>query len=190
MSAKRIFDVVIASFLLVLFAPLLIVISLLVRLDSPGPILFKQRRLGRNRMPFVILKFRTMHNGAEHFGCQTQRGDERITRIGRFLRRPYLDELPQLWNIVKGEMSLVGPRPLSPELVRQIETEIPDQGERFTLLPGLTGPTQVVGRMEVLSGGPRQAFLLDLAYTKNRTLFLDITLLAKTAFTICKMKGI
>jgi lipopolysaccharide/colanic/teichoic acid biosynthesis glycosyltransferase len=195
MSAKRVFDIVISALLLLLCLPLLAGIACLIWLDSPGPAIFKQRRYGRNRIPFMVFKFRTMQIGAEKFGVPTVKNDWRITRIGKFLRRAHLDELPQLWNVVKGEMSMVGPRAISMEGVAQVGAKLLDHekryyGHRFDVLPGITGPVQVLGREKAFSGGIRQALSLDLAYVKNHDLLLDIKIILKTALAVCKLQGI
>ncbi|HUC31514.1 MAG TPA: sugar transferase [Candidatus Paceibacterota bacterium] len=179
-SAKRIFDVVISSFFLLLFSPLLACIACLVWLDSFGPIIFKQKRVGRHKMPFIIFKFKTMQDG----------GDKRVTKFGKVLRRTHLDELPQLWNVVRGEMSLVGPRPLILEHVAEIEAELSDYNARFVVLPGMTGFVQIAGRMETLRGGINEALLLDLAYIKDHNFFLDIIIIAKTVLAVFKLQGI
>ena len=134
-----------AAPLLVLTAPVILAAIVLVRLTSAGPGIYSQTRLGLNRRPFTIYKIRTMGNNVEARGgirWATSR-DPRVTRIGRFLRATHVDELPQLWNVLRGEMALVGPRPERPEIIAQIEPLIPGYGVRLTVLPGVTGLAQV-----------------------------------------------
>jgi len=183
---KRTLDVVLAGAGLVLFAPLLGFIALVIRLDSPGPILFRQERVGRGGERFVLLKFRSMREDAD---CIVQellalneasgpifkiRNDPRMTRVGRFLRRSSLDELPQLWNVLRGEMSLVGPRPPLPREVDQYE---PWQLRRLEAAPGLTGLWQVSGRSELSFD---EMVMLDLYYVENWSLALDLRILVRT----------
>ena len=192
---KRALDLVIASACLVLASPILLVTWVLVRLTTPGPALFRQQRVGRNGRTFVLYKFRTMHNGCadgvhRDYVCKLltedqppvggQNGsykleaDARITGIGRFLRKSSIDELPQLFNILKGEMSLVGPRPALPW-----EAELFDvaYARRFIVAPGLTGLWQVSGRNRLTM---KQGLDLDIEYVDNRSLGLDLKILLKT----------
>ncbi|MBC7224387.1 MAG: sugar transferase [Anaerolineae bacterium] len=183
--AKRGLDVVLAALGLVLAAPLMACIALAIRLNSPGPVLFVQWRAGKDKRPFRMLKFRTMVDGAEAMlpALLAERGlrepvlkvpdDPRVTRVGRFLRATGLDELPQLWNVLKGEMSLVGPRP---EEWRLVPFYGPQHEARFSVRPGLTGPVQVRG--PVLSLEERAA--LELAYVRNWSLWEDLKLLLQT----------
>ena len=183
LDGKDILDRVLASLGLVSFLPLLLVIALAVCLDSKGPALFRQTRTGRNGKPFRIYKFRTMtvqENGP--VAQQARRGDTRLTRIGRILRQTSLDELPQLLNVIWGEMSLVGPRPHALAHDEHYGREIPDYVGRFAVKPGLTGWAQVNGSR---GGTPTLADMgrrvdLDLWYIQNRTLALDLTILART----------
>ena len=187
---KRAFDVVVAASLLVLTLPVLLACALAVRLGDGGPVLFRQRRVGLGGREFTMVKLRTMVADAERLVLDlTDRniadgllfkveGDPRVTTVGRFLRRTCLDELPQLWNVLKGDMSLVGPRPLP---VRAEEFRGRDAG-RHAVRPGLTGPWQV-------AGGPRvpyrQMIDLDLAYIEGWTLRRDLALLVRTVPAVC-----
>ncbi|HMC41506.1 MAG TPA: exopolysaccharide biosynthesis polyprenyl glycosylphosphotransferase [Acidimicrobiales bacterium] len=185
LPGKRIFDLVLASLALVAFAPVLAVVAIAIRLDDKGPVFYRQRRVGRQGRLFGMLKFRSMVVGADRLIIDLRhrnvtdgllfklRDDPRVTRVGRFIRRTSMDELPQLWNVIKGEMSLVGPRPLpvSP-------TEFgPIDNERHRVLPGITGYWQ-------LAGGPgltyQEMVKLDLAYIQNWSLWLDVRLLLRT----------
>lgn len=174
---KRLFDIACAATALVLLVPLLLVLALWVRLDSPGPVLFRQQRVGRGGRPFAILKFRTMQVNAEAAGLQITVGqDPRITRTGRWLRRSKLDELPQLLNVLRGEMSLIGPRPCL-----QYEYEHFDEWHklRFQITPGMTGLWQVLGRnkQDVTFN---DSVMLDLYYIQHCSLWLDLKIILKT----------
>ncbi|MGC8839512.1 MAG: sugar transferase [Anaerolineae bacterium] len=184
-------DLVLAAVGLVAAAPLMACIALAIKLDSPGPVLFRQWRAGKDKKPFRMLKFRTMVDGAEAMlpDIIAERGlqepvlkvpdDPRVTRVGRFLRATGLDELPQLWNVLRGEMSLVGPRP---EEWRLVPYYGPHHEARFSVRPGLTGPVQVRG--PVLSLEERAA--LELAYVRNRSLWEDLKLLLQTVPKVLK----
>lgn len=200
----RILDVMGALVLLVLLMPLIVVIAVLIRLDSPGPVVFRQRRLGRAQRPFTVNKFRTMKRDAREdvhrafvlgliageTPSETEAGprfklssDQRVTRIGRFLRRSSLDELPQLWNVLCGHMSLVGPRPPIPYEVEHYPREWLG---RFAVRPGLTGLWQVSGRSEL----PLQDMIkLDIEYVCRRSLWLNISILARTVPTVLSLRG-
>jgi len=162
---------------LLLLAPLLLLLALLVRLDSPGPVLFRQQRVGRGGKPFWILKFRTMVVEAERLGgYATLSGDPRITRVGRWLRRSSLDELPQLVNVVRGDMSLVGPRPDVP--AQQCLYAPRDWQLRCSVRPGITGLAQV--RLRSLATY-EQRLELDLCYARKHNFLLDLLVLIQTA---------
>ena len=182
-AVKRILDVCLATALLVLLAPLLIVIAILVRHGSPGPALFIQQRVGMNGRIFNLYKFRTMLVDAPAYDyCPTDPSDTRITAVGRFLRRSSLDELPQLLNVLKGEMSLVGPRPEMPFIV---ESYTPRQRGRLRVKPGLTGLWQLSADRAYLI---HENIEYDIYYIKNRGLFMDIAILIHTLFFA--MRGI
>jgi exopolysaccharide biosynthesis polyprenyl glycosylphosphotransferase len=183
---KRAIDVAGAAIGLVLLAPILGVVALLVKFTSPGPVLFAQRRIGRNNHPFRMLKFRTMYEGSDRLKAELEHlneaaapmfkiaRDPRVTPVGRFLRRTSLDELPQLWNVLVGEMSLVGPRPLVPSEDAHV---IGWHRDRLDLTPGLTGPWQVMGRTSI----PFQEMIkLDYLYVAEWSLWNDIKLLLRT----------
>ena len=203
---KRLVDLAIAAPLLVVLAPLMLLIALLVRLDSPGPALFRQTRTGRRGAPFTILKFRTMRMTA-HWrdtadapgeSCashsfqislrriQTSDGASCITRSGRFLRRSSLDELPQLLNVLRGEMSLVGPRPHMPELDALFRLHLPHIGRRYAVSPGMTGLAQISGERGPTPDVAAMAARLDrdLAYIRAWSLWRDLTILAKTPWRL------
>lgn len=178
-ALKRFFDFIVAALLLLLLSPGLLLLWLLIRLDSPGPAFFRQPRLGRHGRVFEILKFRTMVDGAEKQGSGvfTSRSDPRITRVGQLLRRSSLDELPQLVNIVRGEMSFVGPRPPVPYHPHRYEDYSPEQRRRFSVRPGITGYAQVLGRNR-LEWSERIAY--DLEYLDSWSLLLDAQIVLRT----------
>jgi exopolysaccharide biosynthesis polyprenyl glycosylphosphotransferase len=190
---KRAADVLLASTLLLLTLPLMLVVAAAIRLDSPGPILFRQRRVGRNGTLFTILKFRSMTHedrrdlrlvaDADGTLRHKVRNDPRVTRVGRWLRRTSLDELPQLLNVVAGQMSLIGPRPELPEIVTTYE---PWQHRRHLVRPGLTGWWQVSGR----SDRPmHENTELDLYYVNNLSLWLDLLIVLKTFRAVVRGSG-
>jgi exopolysaccharide biosynthesis polyprenyl glycosylphosphotransferase len=191
-ALKRAMDLVLAAGLLCVFAPLLLLIAVLIRLDSPGPILFRQMRLGLNGRPFDILKFRSMsvlENGDRI--VQATRNDPRITRVGRILRKTSLDELPQLVNVLKGEMSLVGPRPHARAHDEHYEKLIEIYRLRQTVKPGITGWAQVHGlRGETPTlASMRSRVEHDVWYARNISLALDIEILVRTAFEIFRHRN-
>jgi len=171
-------DFVMALVFLVLSAPIMLAIAVAVRFDSPGPVLFRQQRVGRAGETFGILKFRTMRVDAEEAGAQfAQENDPRITRVGHFLRKSRLDELPQLINVVRGEMSFVGPRPERPEFVANLQEEIPYYYLRTVIRPGITGWAQIRYPYGETKKQHREKLEHDLYYIKNMSLALD-TLIA------------
>lgn len=175
-GVKRLFDVAMAALALVALGPLLFVIALAVRLGSPGPVLFRQIRIGRQEMPFTMLKFRSMIVGAPAQGpYYTARGDPRITRVGRVLRRTSLDELPQFVNVLRGDMSLVGPRPDVPEQMALYTDE--ERRLRHTVRPGITGWAQVRCRNE---GGDDLRKALDMEYVRQAGFWFDLKILLMT----------
>jgi exopolysaccharide biosynthesis polyprenyl glycosylphosphotransferase len=194
-TAKRVLDVLVAFWLLVALAPVLTVIALLVRLDSPGPVIFRQIRVGRNGRYFRFLKFRGMVEDAEarlrEVECFNEadgpifkmREDPRVTRVGRVLRRTSLDELPQLWNVLRGEMSLVGPRPPLPSEVDRYE---PWQRNRLLTKPGMTGLWQTSGRSDI---GFERMVQLDLQYIEHWSLWLDLRILLATIGVVFRGVG-
>jgi len=183
-AAKRIADVVIAAVLLVLALPLILIVSLLIRHQTGDSALFRQQRVGRGGRLFTLLKFRSMPSDADPYAeAPASDDDPRITRIGRWLRRYSLDELPQLWNIIRGDMSLVGPRPEMPFLVEQYE---PWQRRRLEVKPGLTGIWQILGRKDLPL---RDNIEYDFYYLTNRSLLLDLVILLKTVGAVVRGRG-
>lgn len=206
---RRTIDLVVAITALLVFSPLLIAIAIAIKLDSRGPVIFGQRRLGRDKTPFVTRKFRTMRSDCDqdvhrHFvqelisgkppapadtGAQSEplyklNGDDRVTRVGRVLRRTSLDELPQLWNVLRGHMSLSGPRP-----VLEYEAAVYPEwyGERFAVKPGMTGLWQVSGRNERTYD---EMVRLDIEYVRRRSIALDLSILVRTVWVVATRRGV
>jgi lipopolysaccharide/colanic/teichoic acid biosynthesis glycosyltransferase len=180
---QRIFDILAASVGLIVFSPVLIVVAILVGRHMGRPVLFRQIRPGRHGVPFRMIKFRTMRDAVDANGVPLSDA-ERLTRLGRFLRASSLDELPELWNVLKGEMSLVGPRPL---LMEYLPLYSPEQARRHEVRPGVTGWAQVNGR-NALSW--EEKFALDLWYVENRSLWLDLKIVWMTIRKVIKRDGI
>jgi lipopolysaccharide/colanic/teichoic acid biosynthesis glycosyltransferase len=201
---KRVFDVVVASVCLILAAPLLVVVAVVVRLTTPGPALFRQVRLGQGQRPFVLHKFRTMYADADddvhrkyvhelltldrpptggQRGLYKLEDDARITGIGRLLRRTSIDELPQLFNVIRGDMSLVGPRPMLPWEADLIG---PVHARRYLVSPGLTGLWQVSGRNSLTM---RQGLDLDIEYVDKKSFLFDLVILLKTVPVVLSTGG-
>ncbi len=180
---KRAIDVVISVVMLLILSPLFGVVSLVIKLTSSGPVFYRQVRIGKNGAEFTIFKFRTMFEGAEEETGATlaMEDDPRVTPVGRFLRKWRIDELPQLWNVLKGEMSLVGPRPERPEFVVEFSNKIPLYVERLRVRPGITGLAQVNGRYD---SAPEDKLRYDLAYIYNYSLFLDLKIIFLTVRVI------
>lgn len=178
---KRVLDIALSLSLLVFLAPLLAITALAVRLESPGPILYRQRRVGLNGRVFDVIKFRSMVRNAEANGPQyAATNDARVTRIGRFIRKFRIDEIPQAFNVLKGEMSFVGPRPERPEFVQTLEQEIPLYQCRHTVKPGITGWAQVKYEYAASVEGARQKLVYDLDYIRNYSLLLDLMIVVMT----------
>lgn len=179
--AKRLFDIIACSLGIILLSPFLLIIALLVKFTSPGPVIYKQKRVTRDEKIFTMYKFRSMRNdipeGAAHW---TEENDPRVTRIGRFLRKTSLDELPQLFNVIGGSMSLIGPRPERPELVEKFNREIPGYRMRHRVKAGISGWAQVNGWRGNTSLERRIEF--DLYYIRNWTLLFDIKIVLSTFF--------
>ncbi len=224
--AKRSTDIAGAILLLVLCSPILLAAAILVKLTSPGPVIYSQTRVGLNLrkksaadrrrsagghadavvdrrqpgrdrreassygMPFTIYKLRTMRTDAERHGARfASAGDSRITPVGRLLRRTRIDELPQLWNVLRGDMSLVGPRPERPEFMEQRSQQIPDFVDRLGLRPGLTGIAQVVNGYDNEIGGFRRKVAYDLLYLQNCCLLNDLRILWRTVRVVVSGDG-
>jgi lipopolysaccharide/colanic/teichoic acid biosynthesis glycosyltransferase len=183
---RRAFDIAVAGTALVLSAPLLALAAIAIRLESPGRVIYRQRRVGKDGHEFDVLKLRTMVDGAEHIGAglAVNQGDARITRVGRILRRTSLDELPNLVNVLRGEMAIVGPRPTLPWQVAQYTER--ERG-RLAIRPGITGWAQVNGRTALPWA---QRIELDLWYIEHRTWWLDLKILWRSARQVLAGEGL
>ncbi|MCA9771938.1 MAG: sugar transferase [Myxococcales bacterium] len=215
-AAKRLVDLTLASAGLLILSPLMLIVALIIRLDSPGPVIYAQARVGQQRRrgqrpfrgsdhrvdnlmgtPFTIYKFRTMRQDAEAASgpVWARRKDPRITRIGKFLRRTRIDELPQLWNVVRGEMSFVGPRPERPHFVKQLIAEVPRYGERLVVTkPGITGLAQVSCSYDTSLASVRRKLRYDLHYCESlsslpRYLVMELKILWRTVETVLSGRG-
>lgn len=177
--------------LLVLTLPVMLVAALMVRLDSPGPVFYRQQRAGLNGRPFMLIKFRSMVVDAEACGTArwAQRRDTRITRVGAVIRPLRIDELPQLLNVLRGEMSLIGPRPERPVFVEQLAEVIPHYLERSVVKPGITGWAQVNFPYGASVEDAREKLAYDLYYVKNRGLVLDVLILLSTVRVVLFREG-
>jgi exopolysaccharide biosynthesis polyprenyl glycosylphosphotransferase len=190
-AAKRVLDTAVALLLLLLTLPLMIMTAVLVRLDSPGPVLYRQTRVGLHGETFTLLKFRSMAIDAEAGGAPrwaTQQ-DPRITRVGNIIRPMRIDELPQLINVLRGEMSLIGPRPERPQFVDELARIIPFYRERAYVKPGITGWAQVNFPYGASVEDAVQKLSYDLYYVKNRSLLLDLLILLATIRVILFREG-
>lgn len=180
---KRIIDILGAGLGLVLLSPVLAILAYKIRREMGSPVLFRQTRPGRDGKPFQMIKFRTMRNAIDVSGRPLPDA-ERLTKLGRFLRSSSLDELPELWNVLKGEMSLVGPRPL---LMEYLPLYSPEQARRHEVRPGVTGWAQVNGRNAI---SWEEKFALDVWYVDNRSLWLDLKIVWLTIRKVIKRDGI
>lgn len=180
---KRTIDFIIAGVALIVLSPFLLITAILIKLDSKGPVIFKQERLGKNGVPFKIWKFRSMCVGAEKqgTGVYSYKGDARITKVGKIIRATSIDELPQLVNILKGDMALIGPRPALTYHPWPYEQYTEHQKHMFDVLPGVTGWAQVNGRKEV--PWPER-IELNVWYAKNMSLWLDLKIFFMTIFKV------
>ncbi|MDY6994358.1 MAG: sugar transferase [Pseudomonadota bacterium] len=196
LKLKRIFDIAVSGAALILLSPLLLLVTLFIRLDSKGPALFYQKRIGRYGVPFYMCKFRSMYSDAEQRKAALMKhnemkngvlfkmkNDPRVTRMGRFIRKYSIDEMPQLWNVLRGDMSLVGPRPPLPDEVAQYTRY---QYQRLMVTPGITCIWQVSGRSELCFSKQVE---LDLRYIANQSFGKDIALLLMTIPAVLKAKG-
>ncbi|HEX5720329.1 MAG TPA: TIGR03013 family XrtA/PEP-CTERM system glycosyltransferase, partial [Thermoanaerobaculia bacterium] len=188
--SKRLLDIVAASVGLILALPFMMLVAIAVKLDSPGPIFFRQERIGRGRRPFTVYKFRSMKTDAEKDGpVWAKKEDPRVTRVGRFIRTTRLDELPQLWNVLVGDMSLVGPRPERDLFVQKLLEVSPYYGQRLVVRPGLTGWAQIKVPYASSFEESIEKLKYDLYYIKNMSLFLDISILLSTARIVLLGRG-
>lgn len=179
---KRCLDIILSGLLLLLFAIPMLVIAIAVKLSSPGPVLYRQERLGKHGKEITICKFRTMVSDSEIDAIRwSYDADPRVTSLGRFLRKYHIDELPQLWDVFRGALSFVGPRPERKVFYDAFETYIHGFSERLKVVPGLTGLAQVTGGSSM---PPEEKILCDVDYIKNRSLALDFKVLIKTVAVV------
>ena len=190
-TVKRLFDIVFAALLLILALPIMLVTAILIALEGGFPIFYRQERVGINGRLFNVIKFRSMGTDAEQDGKPrwATGNDCRVTRVGRFIRKTRIDELPQLINVLKGDMSMVGPRPERPYFVDQLTREIPFYAVRHSVKPGVTGWAQVRYHYGASVEDSAEKLQHDLYYVKNHTLFLDLVVLFETVGVVLTGKG-
>jgi sugar transferase (PEP-CTERM system associated) len=190
-AVKRLSDIVFSLAGLILAAPLMALVAVTLKLSSLGPVLYSQTRVGKDGVPFTIYKFRSMRVDAEAASgaVWSTENDPRVTRVGRFLRRTRLDELPQLWNVLKGDMSIVGPRPERPEFIASLTRQIPFYGQRHVVRPGLTGWAQVCHRYGASVGDAQEKLQYDLFYIKHMSIPFDVYIVLETVKTVLVRRG-
>jgi sugar transferase (PEP-CTERM system associated) len=190
-TVKRLFDLVSAAALIVLASPLMLITAIAIRLESPGPILYRQERVGLDGKSFDVVKFRSMRTDAEKDGVPrwASAGDSRVTRVGRVIRKVRVDELPQLFSVLMGKMSLVGPRPERPFFVEKLTQDIPFYAVRHSVKPGVTGWAQVSYQYGASQEDTIAKLQYDLYYVKNHSLFLDLVILFETIGVVLTGKG-
>ena len=184
---QRVLDIVLSILGLLVGIPLMIIFGILIKVEDNGPITYKQERIGKGGKKFYIYKLRSMRTDAEKFGAQwAEKDDPRITKVGKFIRKTRIDEIPQLFNILKGDMSIIGPRPERPSFTEEFNQEIPGFINRLAVKPGLTGWAQVNGGYEIT---PREKLIEDIYYIKNRSILLDLKILFKTVKVVLTGDG-
>ena len=190
-NVKRIFDLLCATVLIIVSAPIMLLAALVIKLESRGPLLYRQQRVGLNGTTFDVTKFRSMRTDAEKDGKPrwATANDDRVTRVGRIIRLLRIDELPQLFNVLKGEMSLVGPRPERPYFVEKLTQDIPFFAVRHSVKPGVTGWAQVRYKYGATVEDSLAKLQFDLYYVKNHSLALDIVVLLETVAVVLTGKG-
>jgi sugar transferase (PEP-CTERM system associated) len=190
-ATKRAFDVIVAMVVLILTLPITVIAAIVIRFDSPGAIFYRQERVGANGRSFSILKFRSMRSDAEKDGVArwAQSNDSRVTRVGKFLRRTRIDELPQIINVLVGDMSFVGPRPERPVFVGNLKQKIPYYDVRHRVKPGITGWAQINYPYGASDEDAKAKLAYDLYYVKNGNLFLDAVVLFQTARVVLWQEG-
>ncbi|MCH8021164.1 undecaprenyl-phosphate glucose phosphotransferase [candidate division KSB1 bacterium] len=188
---KRLMDIIISSAILIAFFPFWLFISIAIRLDSKGPVFYKQERVGKDGKKFMIYKFRSMiHDAESKTGPKwAQRKDPRITRAGKIIRKPRLDEVPQFFNVLKGEMSLIGPRPERPYFVEKFKREIPFYARRLGVKPGITGWAQIKGEYDTSMDNVKTKLQYDLFYLENMSLRMDLKVIINTIYVMLLGKG-
>ncbi len=188
---KRLMDIFISLLLLLITSPILIIAAVAIKIDSEGPVLFKQERLGQNGKPFKVLKFRSMIKDAEKYTgpVWSQKDDPRVTRLGKFVRKARIDEIPQMVNVLKGEMSLVGPRPEREFFVEKLSKEIPYYKRRLKVRPGVTGWAQIKHKYDESIEDVKIKLRYDLFYIENMSIRMDFKILLRTVFVVLFGKG-
>jgi sugar transferase (PEP-CTERM system associated) len=189
-AGRRAFSVIASIVCLLVLLPIMPLIALLIKLSSPGPVIYRQRRIGRDGRVFTCYKFRTMQEDAEASGAMwADEDDPRVTTVGRALRRMRLDEIPQLWNVLRGDMALVGPRPERIEFVEWLGTNIPYYYVRHVICPGITGWAQVCYRYGASLEDSKEKLKYDLYYIKNMSLFLDLAIILRSIKIVVLGRG-
>lgn len=189
-AAKRVFDILASALLLLLTFPLILLFAMLVKIDSKGPAFFRQTRVGLYGQDFAIIKLRSMRTDAEADGAKwASKNDPRVTRVGNFIRKVRIDELPQAWSVLKGDMSFVGPRPERPEFVADLEDQLPYYAERHMVKPGITGWAQINYPYGASIEDARHKLEYDLYYAKNYTPFLDLIIMLQTIRVVIWHEG-
>lgn len=184
---QRVLNIILSLIGLAIGIPLVIIFGIRIKIEDNGPITYKQERLGKGGKRFYIYKLRSMRTDAEKFGAQwAEKDDPRITKVGRFIRKTRIDEIPQLFNILKGDMSLIGPRPERPQFTEQFNKEIPGFINRLAVKPGLTGWAQVNGGYDMT---PAEKLVEDIYYIKNRSVLLDFKIIFKTVAVVLTGDG-
>ena len=184
---QRVLDIVLSVVGLLVGIPLIAIFGILIKLEDNGPITYKQERLGKGGKRFYIYKLRSMRTDAEKFGAQwAEKNDPRITKVGKFIRKTRIDEIPQLFNILKGDMSIIGPRPERPEFTQEFNEEIPGFINRLAVKPGLTGWAQVNGGYDIT---PQEKLVGDIYYIENRSILLDFKIILKTVKVVLTGHG-
>lgn len=189
--SKRAADIVLSFVMMVVLLPLIVIVAVLIKIDSKGPVLFSQDRVGEGRKEYMVYKFRSMVQDAEEKTgpVWAQDKDDRITRVGKLIRKWRIDEVPQLWNVFRGEMSFVGPRPEREYFIKQLDEVIPYYGQRFTVKPGLTGWAQVCLSYGASVEDAMEKLNYDLFYIKNMSIFMDLMILLRTVKTVLTGEG-
>lgn len=184
---KRIFDIVISFMALMVLLPVILLFALIVMIETPGSPFFLQERLGKNGRPFTIMKLRSMYSDAEKNGAQwAVKNDSRVTKVGKLIRQTRIDELPQLWNVLKGDMSIVGPRPERAVFIEEFQKTVPAFSQRLAVKPGLTGWAQINGGYELT---PAEKLELDLYYIHHTNIQFDVKIMIKTLRVIVTGDG-
>jgi sugar transferase (PEP-CTERM system associated) len=191
LNAKRIIESVLSLTALIVLSPLFLIIAILIKVDSPGPVFLRQERVGENGRIFIIYKFRSMRNDAERFSgpVWAKQDDDRVTRLGKFLRKLRIDELPQFWNVLKADLSLVGPRPERPQFVKRLEQQIPYYALRHSVRPGITGWAQVSFSYGASVEDATEKLRYDLFYIENLSLLFDFMIILRTIKIVILGKG-